>query len=1539
MLGMHASSHAALLTGRRIVAFISAGAVVLGLSLVPAPALAKLNVVSYDGKPFVSIAIPTPGENGATFPPQSLPLAEVPGGMVVEYVAHVRKENPPYSDTTFVYVDRTFKITSACGQTREYSATKGYTFPSSQTTWIFYTPQIVPLDFCTGTATLDVTLRDGSDGTTTTSSTTFKVTNGTPKIDWSLLNTFGPDDRGLTGILSDPVDTASGAFESGHEDVPARGVSGLLAASRTYNSLDPAVGSLGQGWHLSLAPKLDVSSDSAAFFFGNGARRDFALENGNWTAAFGGTDTLQETGGGYRVTTADGAEWSFDSSGSPVSVVNRNGQGIQYTVQSGRVTKVAEGTRSIDLNYVGDQLASLTLDDGRHVDFGYTGDKLTSVTDLAGRTTQYAYDATGRLESETTPGGRRVFKNTYNSAGRVIDQEDARGLHSTFTYGLTDGDGDVVMTDPRGNSWTDRYENGYLIQRIDPEGGVWRYIRDDRLRMVAVIDPNGASTHYMYRNDDLAGTMNAEGGVSAMRYNGSHDLVESADFAGNRTIYNYDTSGNLLQQTSPTGAISRWTYNPNGTVATSTDQASGVTTYEYNADGNLTHSEDPEHQVTTYTYDTYGRLKSKVAPRGNRSGANPDDFRTAYTYDGAGNLATITNPLGQTSQMDYDQDDQLRTTTDPRGTVTTYAYDPAGHLTSQRIGASSNPPRTFSYDSNGNLATITDERGNADGATPASFTTTMQYDRTNRLTSVSNPASGATRFEYDARGLRKKITAPSGKYTTVTYNKLGLPTRVTYSDGTPEVSFGWNTAGQRTSMFDGLGYVSYTYDGDQRLVNAKRTYSSGTSPVTSDIWQATYDPRGMLASWTFPGQPTESFAYDGAGRLTSLKRGTGTSQATLAAIAYDPAAGTVTRTRQGGISETRTYDRAGRISNLNVTRAGQTLLSQAIGRDQNGNVTALQDNQSGPHTYRYDDANRLIGICDAASCPTADTISYGYDQVGNKIRETRASGTTNWTYDAANLMRTRIGALGAATFGYDPDGNRISDPQGTYEWNAAGRMAKSVSAGITTTYAYDGEGRRAWTGVPGSKNSINKSWTLWDPQSYLLAMERGNTGAVTRRYSYSQGLESMTAGSADYTMLTDVQGSVRSVFDATGTEQTRTIFEPFGRVVSNQVLTRRAPKVTLGFTGQLTDDSGMIHMRARQYDPTNAAFYSTDAGGSSSNMGYANGNPLTFADPFGTDPSATDWLSYIATGAGILAIGCSTVAIAVCGVAAPLLYGVSLAAGMLLTASELSACANGNKGACGQALLDIALTAIPGGRGVQGGISAGNRSLRHVDDLVCNCFLAGTKVRTADGRKSIEQIKVGDRVWARNLKTGANELRTVTGLFHKNANSLIKLRVSDGASVSVTKKHPFYVVGTGWVMSGQLRIGDVLAQRDGTTTTVTSIQPVPGSATVYNFAVQGDRNYFVSKAQLLVHNCRIRPPVPDLEGGSMQDVGGKIWGHSDPSALVGTRSQSELRDLASLGDAIKLRDFYQAAADGNFGGKAAPGRVQLAQEIIDAWNG
>lgn len=92
------------------------------------------------------------------------------------------------------------------------------------------------------------------------------------------------------------------------------------------------------------------------------------------------------------------------------------------------------------------------------------------------------------------------------------------------------------------------------------------------------------------------------------------------------------------------------------------------------------------------------------------------------------------------------------------------------------------------------------------------------------------------------------------------------------------------------------------------------------------------------------------------------------------------------------------------------------------------------------------------------------------------------------------------------------------------------------------------------------------------------------------------------------------------------------------------------------------------------------------------------------------------------------------------------------------------------------------------------------------------------------------------------------------------------ITVADGAKVTVTEEHPFYVAGLGWVISGDLRAGDELAQRDGGSIAITSINVRRADTTVYNFEVAGDHNYYVTEAQLLVHNCplpspKFRPPT------------------------------------------------------------------------------
>jgi hypothetical protein len=200
--------------------------------------------------------------------------------------------------------------------------------------------------------------------------------------------------------------------------------------------------------------------------------------------------------------------------------------------------------------------------------------------------------------------------------------------------------------------------------------------------------------------------------------------------------------------------------------------------------------------------------------------------------------------------------------------------------------------------------------------------------------------------------------------------------------------------------------------------------------------------------------------------------------------------------------------------------------------------------------------------------------------------------------------------------------------------------------------------------------------------------------------------------------------------------------------------------------------------------------------------------------------------------------------------------GCAAAFGLLQLASFFAPGAGGGVVRSIAGAIEKGIPALGRASQLIGDISIAERFAKAVDGLVCNCFPAGTLVATSKGDKAIEDVQVGDQVWAKNLTTGKRELRTVVGLFNKHTDELMDITVA-GTVVSVTSKHPFYVPGRGWVMSGLLHVGDKLLQRDGTIVTITAIRHYAADTTVYNFEVEGDHNYYVSQAQLLVHNCTL----------------------------------------------------------------------------------
>jgi Pretoxin HINT domain len=131
----------------------------------------------------------------------------------------------------------------------------------------------------------------------------------------------------------------------------------------------------------------------------------------------------------------------------------------------------------------------------------------------------------------------------------------------------------------------------------------------------------------------------------------------------------------------------------------------------------------------------------------------------------------------------------------------------------------------------------------------------------------------------------------------------------------------------------------------------------------------------------------------------------------------------------------------------------------------------------------------------------------------------------------------------------------------------------------------------------------------------------------------------------------------------------------------------------------------------------------------------------------------------------------------------------------------------------------------------------------------------------------IEEIKVGDKVLSWDETSGKKSFKKVTKLFYHEVNLLYNLELVSGEIITTTWNHPFYVVREeadkrssslrgGWFEAKDLRAGDKLYSASGKIVELKSItsKEQEESVGVYNFEVEDNHTYFVSKEEVLVHN-------------------------------------------------------------------------------------
>ena len=163
-------------------------------------------------------------------------------------------------------------------------------------------------------------------------------------------------------------------------------------------------------------------------------------------------------------------------------------------------------------------------------------------------------------------------------------------------------------------------------------------------------------------------------------------------------------------------------------------------------------------------------------------------------------------------------------------------------------------------------------------------------------------------------------------------------------------------------------------------------------------------------------------------------------------------------------------------------------------------------------------------------------------------------------------------------------------------------------------------------------------------------------------------------------------------------------------------------------------------------------------------------------------------------------------------------------------------------------------------------LSLGRKYQDTIDKLRCkfNSFDGTTLVSTENGLVPIQEIKIGDMVWAYNEANQSKSLQEVTHLIRGEGDkALVDITLSDGEIITATSNHPFWAIDSQeWLEAGELTNRSILLDINDKNTTIKSLKHYAQNKKVYNLTVGNIHTYYVGLGGILGHNADC--PIPDV---------------------------------------------------------------------------
>jgi RHS repeat-associated protein len=1046
----------------------------------------------------------------------------------------------------------------------------------------------------------------------------------------------------------EPVDVATGSVIHSRRDFDLSGVFSLqwtstyLSSSRRRNDAG-----LGFGWSHSFAHRIEERRDSVVLTDFDGSRhavRTLAIGEryhhtfGRWLFRVD-ADTYRVEFRKEALTrefrrVPGAAAYIFNL----VRVSDRRGQAIElFYDPSGRLSSVRD-TVGRDLSLRRDARGRILTIDGPAPDdvgrvtlarYDYDdADHHVAAADPLGARRLYAYDELHRLTSWTNRVGARVFYTYETGAERCretwCELLDPSGIGATVPTRMKGPRGELAIKG--GHHRVFDYAGG-MTEAYDTYSSARVYGPDALGTVDKIVGAGGGVvTQKRDRHGQILQRIDARESVWEWKYDDEGRLVEESDPLGRKTRYAWGRGPVAERIVAPNGA--EWSFAHDDTRTRVVDPLGSLVEYLYDERGLAVASKRDGREVlrarrgwhaqaeelvrgpnvTRFEYDRWGRRTAVISG---------DGGRTTYAYDLAGNLLSQRDALGRESRYEYDGEGRMIRVHAPDGTTRSAVHNGLGWLLAV-TNAAGETSRLF-YDWEGEVVLAVDARGEKHE---------LAYTLDQYLREVKFPDGRVERYHYDKGGFCTQVRCNGRLLSERVFDAVGNLVSEEHADGSTH-TFRYDALDFMVEAKNAAATVSFRRDAcgnvlseAHEILGKKFTVSN---QIASDGVRLARDVGGVSVrllreegrvTGRWLDDELQTLEHDAMGRLTKLSRQGGL------VIEHELTPIHLTgRQRASHPVAARVVDEY--LTELATTRSSVERSYEYTPHLELGRVNDLVRNVA--TVLEYDPFGRLL----TAREPGGDS-SFAHDASSNIIR---IDGKRR-VVDAGNRV-TRAGDIEVT---YDAFGRVVqkSDVASDapewwrYEWGPYGLKEALHSSGKKVTFAYDALGRRVSKSVARGERTL----FVWDGNS--LAQEvRDGEAPVT--YVFEDGAPflpvAMKIGGDWLEVLSTPAGAPTELLDGSGKVVWSLDTHPYGAVRSE----RASPGVecNLGFQGQYRDrETGLSYNRFRTYDPELGMYLEPDPIGVDGGLNawaYAR-NPIGWVDPLGLANGAALERAMVASG-------------------------------------------------------------------------------------------------------------------------------------------------------------------------------------------------------------------------------------------------------------------------------------------------------------------